>query len=398
VLPLLFFCLKKERLSRVSPTFRFFALTWLAAFTYALGVGILAGSGTAAIYSYASFIVPVIVGLWITTQELAPAATLRRLATILLCLGGVVGVYGLVQFVVAPPWDTLWVISADMQSIGPALPFMMRVFSTLNSQGPCADFLAIALVLGLSGIGLRAIYMWPLMAAISAALALTLVRSAWLALVAGIIAYLLCSPRRLRALPMIAIFALFTAFLVVSLPALLGDDGGGTQIVSRLQTFDDLGHDSSSLDRQSEIAQAFDTANRNPLGGGLGLVGSAAKLTSADQEGTALDSGFLARFLELGYIGFALYLVVIFGSLATLITRLIASAGRTEVGDRVAIATSAALCVVVLALEAAGDSYNGIIGLLAWLAIGTGLHWNFGKLTVKTLMRKPRSLQPRATA
>jgi len=41
---------------------------------------------------------------------------------------------------------------------------MMRVFSTLNSQGPCADFLAIALVLGLSGIGLRAVYMWPLMA------------------------------------------------------------------------------------------------------------------------------------------------------------------------------------------------------------------------------------------
>jgi len=30
-------------------------------------------------------------------------------------------------------------------------------------------------------------------------------------------------------------------------------------------------------------------------------------------------------------------------------------------GDRVAIATSAALCVVILALEAAGDSYNGII-------------------------------------
>jgi putative inorganic carbon (HCO3(-)) transporter len=398
VLPLLFVCLKPDRLARLSPTFRFFALAWVAAFTYALFVGVLSGNATAALYSYASFTIPVIGGLWIATQELAPAETLRRLSTIVLSLAGVVGLYGVFQFISPPPWDVLWVVSANMQSVGPPEPFMMRVFSTLNSQGPCADFLAIALVLGLSRIGLRTVFMWPLVASVAAALTLTLVRSAWIGLVAGIVAYVVFSPRRFRTLPVIAIFAVLSAFLVVSLPTLLGDEQGGSQVVSRLQTFDDLGHDSSSLDRQSEIAGAFDSANRNPLGSGLGQVGSAAKLTSIDQEGSALDSGYLARFYELGYLGFVLYLIVIVGSLLTLIARLISSAGRCEIGDRVAIATSAALCVAVLALEAAGDSYGGIIGLFAWLAIGSGLHWQFNPLAKKQSLRTSRSLRTRVTA
>jgi putative inorganic carbon (HCO3(-)) transporter len=398
VLPLLFFCLKKDRLARLSPALRFFALAWLVAYSYGMVVGVLNGAVAASVYSFASFIIPVIGGVWIATQELAPAATLRRLAGITLSLGGIVGVYGVIQFISPPPWDVLWVLSANMQNVGPPEPFMMRVFSTLNSPGPNADFLAIVLVLGLSGIGLRAIYMWPLMASIAAALTLTLVRSAWIGLVMGIVAYLVFSPRRWRTLPMIAVFAMLATFLVVSLPTVLGDDTGGSQIVSRLQTFSDLGHDGSALDRQGEIANTFQTGNQNPLGTGLGQIGSAAKLATSDQEGAALDSGFLARFSELGYPGFFLYIIVIFGTAATLAKRLFTSASRCSVEDRVALATSLALCVVVLAFEAAGDSYNGIVGLFAWLAIGSGLHWQFNALATKGRIRTSRFAGKRMAA
>src|ERR1039458_393789 len=68
VLPLLFFCLKKDRLARLSPTLRFFAIAWLIAFTYAMVVGVLGGAVAAAVYSYASFVIPVIGGVWIATQ------------------------------------------------------------------------------------------------------------------------------------------------------------------------------------------------------------------------------------------------------------------------------------------------------------------------------------------
>jgi len=66
-----------------------------------------------------------------------------------------------------------------------------------------------------------------------------------------------CAP-----LPMIAIFAVFTAFSSSAYRHFWEMTGAEHKSSAVSQTFDDLGHDSSSLDRQSQIAQAFDTANR----------------------------------------------------------------------------------------------------------------------------------------
>jgi len=59
------------------------------------------------------------------------------------------------------------------------LPFAMRVFSTLNSPGPAADFFALTMLLTLPLLRLRNIWTWPLFAALGAALLLTLIREAW---------------------------------------------------------------------------------------------------------------------------------------------------------------------------------------------------------------------------
>jgi hypothetical protein len=241
--------------------------------------------------------------------------------------------------------------------------------------------------------------MWPLMTVIAAALTLTLVRSAWLALVVGVVVYVITSPRRMRTIPMIAGFALVASFLVVSLPALLGADSrASSQIVDRIQTLSDIGHDGSALERQGEIDDTWAAANDNPIGGGLGLIGAASKLSDNSTYGRVLDSGYLSRFLELGYLGTALYAVVIVGSFIVLLIRIFASSGRCDVADRVAIASSAALCAVVLSFEAAGDSYYGIVGLVAWLAIGTGFHWQFNFLAKKSLLRPTPAVSPQVTA
>jgi putative inorganic carbon (HCO3(-)) transporter len=391
VIPLLFWALRKERFARLSPPLKLFGFAWLLGNSYALLIGFLAGNGMAALYDYLDFVIPVMAGIWIATQDLEPAETLRRLATIVVVLGGIVGVYGVIQFISPPPWDVLWVVSAHMDSVGPPEPFMMRVFSTINSQGVCAEFFAVALIFGLSSRNVRAIFSWPLMGAIAAALVLTLVRSSWIGLVVGLVVYLILSPRRLKVLPVVAAFACIIAFLVVSLPTMRGGD----QIVERLATFTDLGHDASALDRQAEITAAFGSASSNPVGGGLGLVGAAAKLIATNNEdGVALDSGFLARFYELGYLGFAAYILVIFGTLFTLLIRLGISAGQVKADDRNAIAASVAMCVTMLTFEFGGDTYGGMIGVFAWLAIGTGFHWTFNSLGSKTLAR-PRPTRSR---
>jgi hypothetical protein len=46
----------------------------------------------------------------------------------------VMGVYGVLQYLVAPEWDRFWLI--NVKAFGSAEPLAIRVFSTVNSPGP----------------------------------------------------------------------------------------------------------------------------------------------------------------------------------------------------------------------------------------------------------------------
>jgi hypothetical protein len=314
---------------------------------------------------------PVTAAIWLATQELGSSDALARVAKITMVVAAGVAIYGIFQFISPPPWDVAWVVNSDMETSGPPEPFSLRIFSTLNSTGPCADFLAIVVVMGFCGIGFRAIINWAVTVLSTGALALTLVRSAWLALVAGVVAYLVCSPRRKVMLPGVIAFTCLTAFLVISLPTILGDNRDGSQVIDRLQTFGDLDHDYSAIDREDQIYTAVAAAIANPVGPGLGNVGNGTKLKNESQTANQIDSGYVSRFYELGFLGCALYLVTIFGSLVALLARL--RDKTIDARGRNTIATAATICVVMLVLEAAGDSYYGITGLYFWIALGVGL-------------------------
>ena len=100
-------------------------------------------------------------------------------------LGGllVVGFYGLLQFIIAPPWDCLWLQAMEYDpASGPGVyglpePFAIRTFSTMNSHQPMAIVLVILALIALSK-GQRlysfaaAIGMLPVL--------LSLARTAWL--------------------------------------------------------------------------------------------------------------------------------------------------------------------------------------------------------------------------
>jgi hypothetical protein len=319
-----------------------------------------------------------LVGVWLAGQKIEHPQLMRQLSTVLLIFGGIVAAYGCAQFVNPMPWDVLWVEGGDFRSLGNPAPFQIRVFSTLNQAGPAADFFVAAFMLTLPSfsLSLKRAWIWPFLAMLGAALLLTLVRSSWIGLVVGVVTYLVVSPRRILAAPFIGVYAVLLAFLVASLPAFLGAAQNSDIITSRIASFGDVDHDTSAIARTSEIQDALAQGLENPVGAGLGMIGASSALSSNPEtpSGNNLDSGYMARFIELGWGGFAAYVFVVIGGLLTLISSAFRKTdGRQKPEEmKVIIATAAAMCAALVWGDAAGDSHLGIDGLIFWIAMGIG--------------------------
>lgn len=374
LLPLAFVAFKPERMARLAPWLRVSAWIWLATFAYGFLIAFAIGNVDAAGVALVQYLVPMLAGIWLAGTGLPFAQVLRRLAVIVFPCAALVAVYGVVQWVRPPPWDVMWVQGADFFIVGDTVPFAMRVFSTLNSPGTAGDFFALAMVLLLPWLRLRSLWVWPLLTAFGAALLLTLTRTAWVGLVVGIVAYLATSPRRLATLPLLGIYAALMIVVAVTLPAFLGSDRNADVITSRLSTFGDVGHDVSALDRETEIQDALERGLSNPIGTGLGVLGSASKLDANAQAvtGNVLDSGYLARLIELGWLGAAGYVVVVIGAPLALTYGLFRKKSTAGFDARVAGAVAIALCAVLIWGDLGDDAHLGIDGFFFWVALGLG--------------------------
>jgi putative inorganic carbon (HCO3(-)) transporter len=376
MIPIAFYALRRERLARISPAFKLFAGVWIATFSYGFLVSAFTGNLSAGAFEAVQYIFPMLAGIWLAGEDIQDRRLITQLSMVALVFGGIVALYGCAQFVNPPPWDVLWVTGGGFESVGNPAPFQIRVFSTLNQAGPAADFFVAVIILTLPSISLKRVWIWPFLSMLGAALLLTLVRTSWIGLVLGVIVYIIVSPRRLRALPFIGIYIALLAFLVASLPAFLGASSQSDVVSARIATLGDVDHDSSALARSTEIADAFNQGLENPIGQGLGMLGASSALSAnpTTPAGNNLDSGYMARFLELGWAGFGGYLFVVIGSLATLVG---SAFRRTDKKSKpadmvVLIATAAAMCAALVWGDAAGDSHLGLDGLIFWIAMGIG--------------------------
>jgi putative inorganic carbon (HCO3(-)) transporter len=375
-LPLVFVAFRAERLARLAPALKLFAWVWLAIFAYGLLLAVAVGNTSAGAYESVQYLVPMLVGIWLAGSELDDTQLMRRLSSITFPAGILVAAYGIAQFIQPQAWDVLWIQGGQFTSMGDPVPFAMRIFSTLNSNGPAADFFAAGIVFALPYCRLKNIWVWPLVTLLGSALLLTLVREAWVALVIGVVIYLFVSPRRFRTLPFLALYGLLLTFLIAALPALLGASQDDDLITSRIATFGDVGHDDSALTRSAEIQDSIAQGRANPIGRGLGQIGASSVLsTNSASGGNVLDSGYLARLLELGWLGFAGYLFVVGGSFIALLARLFRTKGSAVIpaDGKVLVATAAAICAMLLWSDAASDAHLGLDGLLFWIALGIGL-------------------------
>lgn len=326
-----------------------------AALTYAYLIGVIRQSATAATYDLLTWTVPLLFGLHVALDWRRFPALRGTLASCVLWGLVVTSVYGIWQFVEPQLWDRAWVVGAEMQSVGAPLPFMIRVFSTLNSPGPFSIMLVFSLLLGLA-----ATQRWRALALALGLVALILSRgrSAWGALVLGGLVLQLRQP--LRSLPRqwVALLAvLLIAAPVITQPRVM------SVLTRRAATLRNVEQDHSFQNRVSFTKYAFSAMSTNPAGSGLGSLGGAGKLVSGGKAGFALDSGPLEVYGVMGWIGGTLFML----ALAAIILPIVrARKARYDPTTSAAVAAVVAL----LATSLFGNIFNAVSGYFFWTAVG----------------------------
>jgi O-antigen ligase len=278
----------------------------------------------------------------------------------LLVGGPLLGAYGIAQYALPlPSWDAAWLDSIDVVPFYAPEPGEVRVFASLNAPGVLGPVLALGLLwyLARPRFGPGSVLA---MAVMAVALSLTYLRSAWVALIAAVVAFLLLS--RGRRLPRVA--ALVAACVLVPL-ALSPVNPTAASVVERFGTLRELEDDTSANERVATPTQLIPQALARPLGAGLGTAGEASRLAPA-QPLRAPDNAYLSLLFQTGPIGFLLVFAGVGAALALAVRRTWRRA-REPLADRALVLSA---FVFVLVAMFTGDHLYGVIGVAFWYLLG----------------------------
>ncbi|MEP6617709.1 MAG: O-antigen ligase family protein [bacterium] len=324
------------------------------ALSYAFFIGIIRQSLAAASYDLLTWFAPLLFGLHVAL-EWRQFPQIHRTLTMCALWGLLVtATYAIVQWVQPPIWDRVWVVSAEMFSIGSPNPYVIRVFSTLNAPGPFSIMLVFSLL-----IGLGAPQRWralPLAIGI-VALVLSKGRSAWGAFFIGALVLQVRQP--LRSLPrqwLVLLGVVLLAAPLLSQPKVLSLISHRAGTVANLQT------DRSYQSRIDLTRYALSRMALNPAGTGLGALGGASKLLTNSKSGLAFDSGPLEVYSVMGWMGGTLFMMALFAITLAMVR------GRANRNEAVSGAVSAVIALLITALF--GNIFNGASGFFFWTAVG----------------------------
>ncbi len=293
-----------------------------------------------------------------TVGELAISRTLLFLAVPL-------SAYAVYQYFGGlPSWDDRWLESVDFITTGAPEEGRIRVFSTLNSPGTFAGVVGLAVCVVLT---VRAVTPWRLLAlsGVLVSLALTYVRSAWVALIAAVLVYLALT--RGRGARRVAIGALGCALLFAALTGISSTTGDA--VSDRFSTLGELEEDKSANDRVDLRLSLVPQLATAPLGQGLGQAGEATRLDASTGLAHS-DNGYVAQLYQVGPVGFLLLMTAIVALCRPLFREVWRDRGRNALG--VFLATALSLLLVMLG---AGDILYGATGAVFWYLIGCGHRW-----------------------
>lgn len=326
-------------------------LLCLASVFYGIAIGCLNVAPSSLFVEALNWLAPIVFGFHIyalRNREGSSDAMDRAIASTF-CWGAIVmSVYGICQFIAPSASDSFWMTQSNMTSIGLPEPFQIRVFSTMNSPGPFAIVLAGGLIYA-AAMKQRIFLLCGTAASI--ALALTSVRSAWLAVLTGLCLLALANKRS-------AVKLSWTVLVMVGSLFLLSTWQPAQEVMeARVQTFTNLQSDSSYLDRSQGFSEMVHRIVRHPIGEGIGIANQDQQL----QDIGAHDNAILELLISLGWLGGSTYML---GALLACFRALISRNNRSF------IATCAG-CVSlgIVAQCPLGSSMLGAAGIVLWVSI-----------------------------
>lgn len=354
-------------LARVHVPSRIRRIILVAAAGLAVGLPIgLAVAPQAAIYTFCAYLAGLSAAL-LGFNEPSGSARDNTLRNVLLFGIPLIAAYAVLQRVLPLfAWDEAWINATDFNSIGAPAEGEVRVFGTLNSPGAFASLLALSLLCYLT--------IWPrhpMLAVagaslVAVALALTYVRSAWIALMIAGVAHVIASRGQSARLVLgsAAVVAAVALALAPVLPA-------AQDVVDRFDTIGNLGDDRSATERSATLSRTLPDASGAVIGHGLGTAGEQARLND-DQGLRTPDNGYLALLYQVGPVGFALVMATI----ALMLAAAWRGARDRLPGQDLRLLLFAMLVYTIVQLGS-GDQLYGISAVIFWFIGGQVLAYAY---------------------
>jgi hypothetical protein len=344
----------------------------LIALAYGYSIGSINAGIFPASYALLTWLAPLVFGVHLALSWRDYVALKGAIGKTFAVALPVLAVYGVYQFVRIPAWDAQWMINADLKSIGAPLPFLVRVFGTLNTPGPYAAFLLAGILMMLTGKGFLR---FPGIAAALVALLLTRTRAAWVAFVIGLVIQQLSQPvvrlpRRLLTLTIVAILAV----PLMQIPAFR------STILNRMTTLKSISSDNSFVKRVQFSEAAAEGIVQTAAGNGLGTTGGAIKLTNGKVGVRNLDNGFLELFYVFGWLGGTMFLL----GIAALLYQSFRFAEARRDPFAGAVRASGIALIAILPI---GDVFSGSTGAMLWAMMGLSIAAHAYHLTTGLALR-----------
>jgi len=214
---------------------------------------------------------PVIYAIALQQRADARGEMVNAAASTFLVVLPLTGLYGIWQYVDPPNWDRYWMTYASITSAGYPLPYMVRVFSTMNGPASYATFTATGLLLvGFLRPGWQSLFV---MSPAALGLLLSLYRTSWLTLALGILFCMVFQATRKRALTTALGIAGAAIAAILFTPF-------GEVITDRLESLGGGSEDGSGAERLEEFITLWNAPDSMVLGNGftVGDVGSAGTM------------------------------------------------------------------------------------------------------------------------
>lgn len=264
----------------------------------------------------------------------------------------IMGLYGVIQFCTAPPWEQFWFEQEEVLSFGVAEPFGIRVMSSMNSPQAFATAMMAGLIML---IGNRAnVWFFPANALGYLTLLLSRARAAWVGWAIG----LFVSISSAKSSRQIKIIVSITLILLVVLP-LINIEPFSDIITSRLESLSDAQSDSSLNARLSAYQDLFNSAVTEVVGKGLGY--------KIDLAGFGENDGsILPTLFAFGWLG----TIPLISGIGLLLIRLFYE--TNDKSDSFGIAARA-ISLGIFAQIGFNFIFTSAIGLFFWSFIGISL-------------------------